>query len=129
LTSRYTLMEGNPPAEAKYPIFVAGKGHVQWLRELVYDLLRRAQGGNAPTVFKICARIVRGQDISISTFLLPFTVLNIVVGSDQTLRHRLAEEFLQVLRLPLQIDNTSKRDGLILCSQVTEPHRNFSECC
>ena len=83
LTSKYTVTIGAINTSCTYPLFKPSLSHGEWLRTLVQDLLSKSNGDNVQLLFKVCSRIVRGQDLAISSFLLPFAILNI----DSVCRH------------------------------------------
>ncbi|KAF2086780.1 putative phosphatidylinositol 3 and 4-kinase [Saccharata proteae CBS 121410] len=86
-----------PFLNSNYPIFHPAVGHGTWLRTFVYDLLRRGKGDNAGMVFPVFARVIRGQDLSIATFLLPFAAVNIILGGTEQEISDVASELLAVL--------------------------------
>lgn len=92
--------------------------HAQWLRALAYDLLRNCAGENARVLFPVLSRIVRFQDISIPTFLLPFVALNVIVGGTAQQVSDIETELQHVLSHPLPENDVAAKDNLILCSQV-----------
>ncbi|KAF1842478.1 uncharacterized protein K460DRAFT_346363 [Cucurbitaria berberidis CBS 394.84] len=112
LSSRYSVNQ-NPALQyegAKYPIFDSKISHATWLQTFVYDLLRKGQGVNVEMVFPVLARIIRGYDLSIATFILPFAALNVVVSDDEQNMSNVGLELLNVLereiRSPDQPDAT-----------------------
>ncbi|KAF9892395.1 serine/threonine-protein kinase M1 [Aspergillus nanangensis] len=122
LTSKYTVTVGAISSNCNYPLFKAEKTHGEWLRDFVQDLLQKGGGDNARLVFSVCSRIVKGQDISISSFLLPFAVLNRVVGGTEKEQQDLLNELTYVLSHPLPDANNHIYETTLLCSQVLE-HR------
>jgi serine/threonine-protein kinase ATR len=116
LTSRYTVIAIVPKTECTYPIFSPGLSHSEWLRTIVSDLLEKTASDNAQLIFRICARLVKGQDISIPAFLLPFVALNVVICGTEREKTLLVEELLAILSQSLsgrqQIDENIK-----LCSE------------
>ena len=69
-------------------------------------------------VFSISSRVVKGQDISISSFLLPFTVLNRIVGGTEQEQQNLQDEFMSVLSHPIPETNNNARETILSSSQV-----------
>lgn len=119
LTSKYVI---NAPAllpERKYPVYERRMKYNRWVHDFTLDLLQKGRGENATLVFSICRRLVRNQDVSIASFLLPYAVLNVVVeGLDQHFND-IAEELSTILTTPLGGMDSSGRQNLIQCSQVS----------
>ncbi|KAH1789861.1 hypothetical protein KXX36_005456 [Aspergillus fumigatus] len=117
LTSKYTVTVGAIRSRCKFPIFSTELTHGDWLRSFVQDLLQRGSGDNAQLIFSVCSRIVKGQDISIASFLLPFAVLNRIVGGTQEERLDLQSELTTILSHPLPEASNRVHEAIILCSQ------------
>ncbi|KAF7116577.1 hypothetical protein CNMCM5793_005058 [Aspergillus hiratsukae] len=117
LTSKYTVTVGAIRSNCKFPIFSTELTHGDWLRSFVQDLLQRGSGDNAQLIFSVCSRIVKGQDISIASFLLPFAVLNRIVGGTQEERLDLQGELTTILSHPLPEASNRVHEAIILCSQ------------
>ncbi|KAJ5895477.1 hypothetical protein N7495_007168 [Penicillium taxi] len=117
LTSTYTVTIIAPNPRVEYPMFSPEKAHSDWLRTLVQDLLQAENGGNAKLIFSVCNRVVKGQDISISSFLLPFAVLNRIVGGTEQECKDIRLELSQVLEHPLPDTNNNIRETIISSSQ------------
>lgn len=118
LTSTYTVTVVASNSKVGYPLISSDITHNEWLRTLVQDLLLNGSGDNAKLIFSVCGRIVKGQDISISSFLLPFAVLNRVVGGTEQEQQDLRQELMSVLSHPLPDTNNDIRETIISCSQV-----------
>ncbi|MCJ1477208.1 serine/threonine-protein kinase M1 [Lambiella insularis] len=116
LTSKYVLSSSTVP-DFVYPIYKAGIGHSGWLRDFVFDLLRKGCGDNAAEMFPVFRRAVRGQDISIPSFLLPFVALNVVVGGSNQQSQDIVDELLVVLSQVVPDNNQAVRDSILACSQ------------
>lgn len=119
LTSKYTVTIGTLNTNCSYPLFTAGLTHGNWLRSFVQDLLQAGNGDNAKLVFSVCSRIVKGQDISIASFLLPFAVLNRTVSGSAKEKEDLRCELVNVLSHPLPDTHDYVYENIILCSQVS----------
>jgi serine/threonine-protein kinase ATR len=119
LTSKYTVTIGAISTNCNYPLFSSRLGHAEWLRTFVLDLLQKGGGDNVMMIFSVSSRIIRSQDISIATFLLPFAALNLAVSEDETKRLELQKELTNVLEFPLPDDNLHVRESVILCSEVS----------
>ncbi|KAJ5770783.1 uncharacterized protein N7511_002834 [Penicillium nucicola] len=117
LTSTYTVTVVTNHAEIRYPLFSPKLTHSEWLRAFVQDLLQTGNGDNAKMVFSISSRVVKGQDISISSFLLPFAVLNRVVGGTEQEKQDLQCELMRVLSHPVPETNNNARETIISSSQ------------
>lgn len=118
LTSTYTVTVVANHTEVNYPLFSPRLTHSEWLRTLVQDLLQTGNGDNAKMVFSISSRVVKGQDISISSFLLPFTVLNRIVGGTEQEQQNLQDELMSVLSHPIPETNNNARETILSSSQV-----------
>src|SRR5436305_4612461 len=116
MNSRYTVNAIVPKADCTYPIFAPDLSHSEWLRTIVSDLLEKTASDNAQLIFRICARLVKGQDISIPAFLLPFVALNVVIHGTESEKKSLVKELLAILSESLngrqQVDENIK-----LCSE------------
>ncbi|KAJ5108762.1 hypothetical protein N7456_005437 [Penicillium angulare] len=117
LTSTYTVTIGATNPTVEYPLFSPEMTHSDWLRTLVQDLLQIENADNVKLIFAVCSRIVKGQDISISSFLLPFAVLNRVVGGTVQQQQDIQNELMKVLSHPLPDTNNAERDMIICSSQ------------
>ena len=119
--SKYFVTAGFSQPPSTYPLYEAKMGHAQWLRTLTFDLLRSRVGdGKVQIIFSVLSRIIRFQDISISSFLLPFASLNVIINGNDREKLDIGRELLLVLREPLPEQGHSK-DNIILCSQVSYP--------
>ncbi|USP73715.1 uncharacterized protein yc1106_00989 [Curvularia clavata] len=119
LDSKYSV-NMNPALQyegAKYPIFRPGLSHASWLQTFVYDLLRKGQGVNVEMVFPVLARIIRGYDLSIATFILPFAALNVIVSDNEENMANVGHELLQVLQADLQNTDQLEAAAIKQCSE------------
>ncbi|KAL8671782.1 MAG: hypothetical protein Q9168_003729 [Polycauliona sp. 1 TL-2023] len=117
LNSKYVITAAAVQPEVTYPIYRHPMGHGLWLRTFVYDLLRKGQGENVVELFQVFSRIIRTQDTPISTFLLPFAVLNMIISGIHRQQLEVAEELLTVLSCPLPEGDGAAKKGLLHCSQ------------
>ncbi|KAK2787809.1 serine/threonine-protein kinase M1 [Emmonsiellopsis sp. PD_33] len=117
LSSKYTVTIGAISTSCNYPLFSSKLSHPEWLRTFVLDMLQKGNGENVSVIFSVSSRIIRSQDISIATFLLPFAALNLALSGDESQRQELKTELLNVLEYPLPEDNHQIRDNIIRCSQ------------
>jgi serine/threonine-protein kinase ATR len=120
LSSRYSvnLQPGLRDDTLSYPIFNNSTGHGVWLQTFVYDLLQKGQGVNVEMIFPVLARVIKGYDLSIATFILPFAVLNVVVSDDEQNMDNVGQELLTVLKT--EIRSPEQPDAAIIkqCSEV-----------
>jgi serine/threonine-protein kinase ATR len=121
LSSRYSV-NLNPTLRyksPKYPIFGNSISHGTWLQTFVYDLLQKGQGVNVEMVFPVLARVIRGFDLSIATFILPFAALNVIVSDNEQNVTDIGKELLAVMeseiRSPDQVDAALIKQ----CSEVS----------
>ncbi|KAL6169979.1 serine/threonine-protein kinase M1 [Exserohilum turcicum] len=121
LDSKYSV-NMNPALQyqgANYPIFHPKLSHATWLQTFVYDLLRKGQGVNVEMVFPVLARIIRGYDLSIATFILPFAALNVIVSdNDENMMH-VGQELLQVLQADLRTSEQLEASTIKQCSEAS----------
>ncbi|KAK3050228.1 serine/threonine-protein kinase M1 [Extremus antarcticus] len=115
--SRYVVRSNvdTIPPNRTYPGFTVGQGHTQWLRSLVYDLMWKAKGDNAQMVFPLLARVIRGHDLAIASFLLPYAMLNIVLGGTVAEVNDMSSEMRAVLGA--QPTDTVQQETVKLCSE------------
>lgn len=118
LTSKYTVTSGGVKTSCNYPLFLPTMSHGEWLRTFVVDLLEKGNGANVRVIFSVFAKIIRGQDISIASFILPFAVLNIVADGEEEQRTEVQEELTRVLSHSLPEGNSHMRENIMLCSEV-----------
>ena len=117
LTSRYvTTTVTTSTTEREYPGFSREIDHSSWLRSLVYDLTGKAKGDNPKMVFPLLARIVRGHDLSIAMFVLPYVLTNVVLGGTVTETKGIQDEIAAVLKE--QSTNTTETETIRLCSET-----------
>ncbi|KAI9736292.1 MAG: serine/threonine-protein kinase M1 [Cirrosporium novae-zelandiae] len=115
--SKYTVTVAATTPES-YPLFRLGMSYADWLRRFALDMLQKAEdGSNVGAIFLICGRIIRGQDLSIPNFLLPFATLNVVVNGSEDTRKGVAVELRNVLQLPMSGLEHSEKEQLILSSE------------
>ena len=120
LDSKYSV-NMNPALQyegASYPIFHPRLSHAAWLQTFVYDLLRKGQGVNVEMVFPVLARIIRGYDLSIATFILPFAALNVIVSDNEENMTNVGRELLQVLQADLHTMEQPEASTIKQCSEV-----------
>ncbi|KAL9604378.1 MAG: hypothetical protein Q9219_000566 [cf. Caloplaca sp. 3 TL-2023] len=117
LNSKYVVTAATAQPEMGYPIYHPAINHGQWLRTFVYDLLQKGQGDNVAELFHVLSRIIRTQETPISTFLLPFAVLNIIVSGTERQRLDVGQELRTVLSYPVSEGDPATKNGLIQCSQ------------
>ncbi|KAI9796181.1 MAG: hypothetical protein M1825_000866 [Sarcosagium campestre] len=118
LNSRYSVTANLVKTEYSHPIFSLKQSHSTWLRALVLSLLDKGQGENAKMIFQVCSRVIRIQDTSIPSFLLPFVALNIIVDDDDEHTDLVGSELLEVLRFPMEGCSNVERENLRLSSET-----------
>ncbi|CUS11697.1 unnamed protein product [Tuber aestivum] len=97
LRSRYSLQINNSVQPCSYPVFSLKITHRAWLTKWLLDLLSKSTGDNAANIFTVCKSIVKGQDISISMFLLPYVTLNVIISGTDLDRGNIVKELHAVL--------------------------------
>lgn len=122
LNSKYEvrrLVNAPPKPFAKYPIFSREMGHTTWLRNFAEDLLRRPKGENPERMFPVLARIIKGHDLNIATFLLPFAVVNVILGGTEEEVEDISQELLFVLESELK-GSGPEAENVRQCSEVSK---------
>jgi serine/threonine-protein kinase ATR len=118
LKSRYKLGE-LAKSEARYPIFEHTKKYTAWLRVFVLDLLKQPHNPNAMIIFAPLCRVIKIEDISVASFLLPFVVLHaVIIGTDKQ-REDIHLELLRVLSHQAPADSHAECTNTKLCSEVS----------
>ncbi|KAF1921015.1 hypothetical protein BDU57DRAFT_509551 [Ampelomyces quisqualis] len=119
LSSRYSVnLNPNLHYESpSYPIFSSSISHSTWLQTFVYDLLQKGQGVNVEMVFPVLARVIRGYDLSIATFILPFAALNVIVSDDEVSMENVGRELLTVLQTEIHSPEQANASLIKQCSE------------
>jgi serine/threonine-protein kinase ATR len=120
LDSKYSV-NMNPALKyegTSYPIFHPKLSHAKWLQTFVYDLLQKGQGANVEMVFPVLARIIRGYDLSIATFILPFAALNVIVSDNDENMTNVGSELMAVLQADLRSPELVDVSVIKQCSEV-----------
>ncbi|KAK1750228.1 protein kinase rad3 [Echria macrotheca] len=100
LSSRFSLV---PLAQrpATYPIFCSGKrkSYASWIRAFVLDLLYNPQNVFSGILFQPLCRLVKVHDLVVAEALLPYVVLHVVVGQENTseFRDKIKNELAEIL--------------------------------
>ncbi|KAL1589379.1 hypothetical protein WHR41_01968 [Cladosporium halotolerans] len=117
LTSRYhvTSTTAITQPNRSYPSFSRETDHSSWLRGLVFDLMWKAKGDNPQMVFPLLARIIRGHDLTIASFLLPYALTNVVLGGTVSETKGIQDEISAVLKD--QSTNAIEAETIRLCSE------------
>lgn len=120
LNSKYQKSAGKWK-ELDYPTYNKKKQHSKWLIDLTEDLLHEASHNRkmpeaARKIFGICIDVVRGQDLSISEFLLPYVSLLLVVYGDNKVYANIETEIDVVLNVdPDEMVSDSSVESLKSC--------------
>jgi serine/threonine-protein kinase ATR len=121
LSSRYSV-NLNPTLRYKsptYPIFGSSISHGTWLQTFVYDLLQKGQGVNVEMIFPVLARVIRGFDLSIATFILPFAALNVIVSDNEQNVEDVGKELLTVMESEICSSDQADAASIKQCSEVS----------
>lgn len=118
LSSKYTVTIGSINTNCEYPLFSPRLSHSDWLRTFVLDLLQRGINENVKTIFGVASRIIRGQDISIASFLLPFAALNLALCGTDAQKECLRNEIMNVLDFQPHGFHPRVKENVSLCSEV-----------
>jgi serine/threonine-protein kinase ATR len=130
LSSRYSV-NLNPTLRyksPKYPIFGNTISHGTWLQTFVYDLLQKGQGVNVEMVFPVLARVIRGFDLSIATFILPFAALNVIVSDNEQNVTDVGKELLAVMESEIRSPDQTDAALIKQCSEVSFEERYPLPC-
>lgn len=120
--SRYLFARSTESSIRKeYPIFKPSMTHANWLRTFVSDLLERGKGDNAKIFFPVLSRIIRGHDLSIPSFLLPFTVLNVILGGTEEEVENIQSELYSIVSYHLAEFTPEEAENIKQCSEVGPP--------
>lgn len=117
LKSKYKMGEMRK-IDCQYPIFHPAKKYNLWLKSFVLDLLQKPQNANAKLIFECFPRIVKLQDTSPATFLLPYVVLHIVVAGTEEHREEIFQELYRILECEPLAETHHERENIKLCSEV-----------
>ncbi|EME41530.1 hypothetical protein DOTSEDRAFT_55328 [Dothistroma septosporum NZE10] len=117
LSSRYFVVPNKDlgPPNRTYPDFSPEHTHDKWLRSLTFDLMHKAKGDNAKAAFSLVARLIRFHDLAIARFVLPYAILNVVIGGTVPEVEGLTTEFLALLRSRSTLPQ--EQESIRLCSE------------
>ena len=119
LTSKYVLQGISPAVRApKHPIYNPDHTYRSWLQEFLFDLMSKVQGDIASAIFAICSRIIKGQDIAIQDFILPYVTLNVVISGTDSDREEISKELLAIVEHSESPKHPLELETLRECSEV-----------
>ncbi|GAO52708.1 hypothetical protein G7K_6779-t1 [Saitoella complicata NRRL Y-17804] len=107
LASKYFVTASALPEPEQYPTFSSHTNYRSWLQAFVLSLMTKVTGDNAKKIFAVSLRIVKDQDVAISSFLLPYVALNVIVGGTDEQRDEIAVELLAVLQNDISSETTA----------------------
>ncbi|KAK3335428.1 hypothetical protein B0T19DRAFT_489276 [Cercophora scortea] len=89
-----------PEMLTDYPIFRPGRPYSSWIRALVSDLLRNGQTPFSHIIFEPLYRLIKVKDLMVAEFLLPYLVLHVVVGQENSseFRDKMTAELSAILQ-------------------------------
>ncbi|KAK6357828.1 serine/threonine-protein kinase M1 [Orbilia blumenaviensis] len=118
LSSKYILSTAATGHKSTYPIFSTTKSYREWLTEFLLDLLPKARGVHTKTLFaEIISKIVKGQDLSILNFILPYIVLHIVISGSAEDRKNIRLELVSILQHEMPADRNQEFEVVKRCSE------------
>ncbi|KAK6532224.1 serine/threonine-protein kinase M1 [Arthrobotrys megalospora] len=118
LSSKYILSTAATSHKSTYPIFSTTKSYREWLTEFLLDLLPKARGVHTKTLFaEIISKIVKGQDLSILNFILPYIVLHIVVSGSVEDKNNIYLEIVSILQHEMSADRNQEFEMVKRCSE------------
>ncbi|KAI5778912.1 hypothetical protein EDC01DRAFT_672633 [Geopyxis carbonaria] len=114
LSSKYKLTTLIPNSQPRiYPIFESGVLYKDWITWFICDLLQKPHGQNTTVMFEIFLRICsRGSNATVSSVLLPYVVLHVVISGNDEDRANIIIELLAVLKFQEQSKIPTKRENL-----------------
>ncbi|KAF1987090.1 hypothetical protein K402DRAFT_463189 [Aulographum hederae CBS 113979] len=117
-SSKYHIVNAkDPPAPQEFPIFKTTISHGFWLRAFAYEILRWGNGDNARMVFPVISRVVKGPDMLIAKTMLPFVVLNVVIGGTESQTDSICKEFMTVLEQDMNSVSQAEAENIKQCSE------------
>ncbi|KAK6518484.1 serine/threonine-protein kinase M1, variant 2 [Arthrobotrys conoides] len=118
LSSKYILSTAAMSHKSTYPIFSTTKSYREWLTDFLLDLLPRARGVHTKTLFaEIISKIVKGQDLSILNFILPYIVLHIVISGTMEDKNNIFLEMVSILQHEMSADRNQEFEVVKRCSE------------
>ncbi|KAF2115782.1 hypothetical protein BDV96DRAFT_599348 [Lophiotrema nucula] len=121
LNSKYMLKSNTKNDEPQeYPVFGPGVSHATWLRTFAFDLLQKGKGENVNLIFPVLCKVIKGHDLSISTFVLPFAILNVIVTGEEWEVKNVGQELLTILQAEIQEDDQPEAARIKQCSETLD---------
>ncbi|KAF3237984.1 serine/threonine-protein kinase M1 [Orbilia oligospora] len=118
LSSKYILSTAATSHKSTYPIFSTTKSYREWLTDFLLDLLPKARGLHTKTLFaEIISKIVKGQDLSILNFILPYIVLHIVISGTAEDKNNILLEMVSILQHEMPADRNLEFEVVKRCSE------------
>ncbi|CDK26932.1 unnamed protein product [Kuraishia capsulata CBS 1993] len=111
-----------PAATVEFPVFKDDKPYADWIKTFTMELLNRIIRGklgtrfrNATAITACASHAIKGQDIVIPQYLLPYFCLILVTASEDSAQI-IKSEFMEILDAELSEDaHSSIADGLRSC--------------
>lgn len=118
LTSKLLAPSRKSREPCSYPIYKPGISYEEWLTEITLNLLNRGLSQNVAVVFEKCWRIIHfGRGTAVSSFLLPYAALNLLLNGTEQEKAELGKEILWILEQHFQTIEPSRQDSLRQCSE------------
>ncbi|KAK5957292.1 serine/threonine-protein kinase M1 [Knufia fluminis] len=119
LASKFIAPGRKPEDSCTYPVFRPGLTFEQWLTRLALDLLSKGPSQNVDIVFTVFWRMVHfSPGTAISSFLLPYAALNLLLNGTNTEKEELSQEILCILQQPYDNIEASVQETIRQCSQA-----------
>lgn len=118
--SKYVVVNPtNPQKFVPFPTTGPVPKHSAWLRTIVFYLLHRAKGQNAGMIFPVISRVIWSHDLGIPSFMLPFCVLNVIIGGTDEEVEIVRTEFVRILQFDIDFISASDAQYVKQCSEVS----------
>jgi serine/threonine-protein kinase ATR len=102
----------------EHPIYPNTSTYREWLQLWTSNLITRASGDVARSIFGVFRSAVRNKDVGVAHHLLPHLVLNILISGTESDSGDIRSEILAVLEDQVDFNSESTSDKKLLSAQV-----------
>jgi len=117
LEARFTL-NLITTSDLQHPIYPNQSTYREWIQLWTTDLITKASGQTAQTIFGVFRSAVRNKDVGVAHHLLPHLVLNILISGNEDDAQSIRSELLVVLQDQVDSESSSTADKKLLSAQV-----------